>query len=176
MFNNWEDLEKAINSELEHVIFDCGNRNADVMFIGDFPSNEDIIKGIPFSGKQGQILDKAFAGLGINKEKVYITNLFKTIQNENPSAEIINNNMNYLRNQVILLKPKIIVLMGKIVVSNILGKEYEGVNSEFVNKKDILYMPTYSVYDIYKKKKKKINFWLDLKSVISKCKESNFNI
>ena len=163
-------------NSIPKLVLGYGNNNADVMFIGEFLSGNNETNSFSFSSSQGQLLEKAFCGLGIEKENIYVTNFFKTAQYANLSDEIVNYNMNCLRNEVITIKPKIIVLMGNIVSSNILGNENENIKSKFFSKKDILYMPTYSILDISKDENKKIDFWLDLKSVINKCKEYNFKI
>ena len=69
-----------------------------------------IGSGIPFVGKAGQLMDKAFVGLGINREEVYIANIVKCRppQNRNPELDEAKACMDYLRTQVMLVKPKII--------------------------------------------------------------------
>ena len=80
MFDNWEDLEKSIincnkcklNSGRTNIVFGVGNKQADIMFIGEGPGADEDKEGIPFVGKAGQLMDKAFDGIGINRNNVYI--------------------------------------------------------------------------------------------------------
>ena len=81
--------------------------------------------------------------------------------------------MNYLRNQVILVKPKIIVLLGSTALKNILGEEY-GITAsrgKWVEKKEILYMPTWHPAALLRDENKKIDFYRDLKEVAKKAQE-----
>ena len=81
--------------------------------------------------------------------------------------------MNYLRNQVILVKPKIIVLLGSTALKNICGKEFgiTAYRGKWIEKKGILYMPTWHPAALLRDENKKIEFWRDLKEVVRKYNE-----
>lgn len=130
--------------------------------------------------KHGQLMNKAFEGLGIDRSKVYIANIVKCRPPSNrvPEEDEAAACLNYLRNQVILVKPKIIVLLGSTALKNILGKEY-GITSSrgnWIEKKGILYMPTFHPAALLRDESKKIEFWKDLKLVKSKAEQENLNI
>ena len=81
--------------------------------------------------------------------------------------------LDYLRNQVVLVKPKIIVLLGSTALKNILGKEY-GITSsrgKWIERKGILYMPTWHPAALLRDENKKIELWKDLKLVMKKYDE-----
>ncbi len=118
-------------------------------------------------------MDKAFIGLGINRKNVYIANIVKCRPPANrvPVEEESTACLDYLRNQVILVKPKIIVLLGSTALKNILGKEY-GITSargKWIERKGILYMPTWHPAALLRDEAKKIEFWSDLKQVKEKA-------
>lgn len=117
-------------------------------------------------------MNQAFLGLGIKREDVYIANIVKCRPpgNRNPEADEAQACMDYLRNQVILVKPKIIVLLGSVALKNILGEEYQisTARGKWVEKKGILYMPTWHPAALLRDETKKIDFWLDLKKVKEK--------
>lgn len=117
-------------------------------------------------------MNKAFEGVGINREEVYIANIVKCRPpaNRNPNDSEAQSCLDYLRNQVILVKPKIIVLLGSVALKNILGKEYNITASrgKWIEKKGILYMPTWHPAALLRDESKKINFWRDLKLVKDK--------
>ena len=120
-------------------------------------------------------MDKAFEGLGIDRSSVYIANIVKCRppQNRVPESDEAEACLNYLRNQVILVKPKIIVLLGSTALKNILGK-YFGITStrgKWVERKGIMYMPTWHPAALLRDETKKIEFWKDLKQVIEKFNE-----
>lgn len=180
MFDNWEDLEKSINNcnkcklcnNRTNIVFGCGNKNADVMFIGEGPGADEDIQGIPFVGKAGKLMDMAFEGIGIKREDVYIANIVKCRppQNRVPEQDEADGCLNYLRNQVILVKPKIIVLLGSTALKNILGKELSitACRGKWIEKKGIHYMPTWHPAALLRDESKKIEFWRDLKLVAEK--------
>ena len=153
----------------QNVVFGVGNENADLMFIGEGPGGDEDRLGEPFVGKAGQLMNKAFDVVGIKREEVYIANIVKCRppHNRDPEPDEIMACINYLRNQVIIIKPKIIVLLGRISLQNILGKEYKITASrgKWVEKKGILYMPTWHPAALLRDETKKIDFLTDLKMV-----------
>ena len=183
MKDNWEELEKSIKSckkcklctTRTNIVFGCGNKNADIMMIGEGPGADEDREGIPFVGKAGKLMNNAFEGLKINRDEIYIANIVKCRppQNRVPEEDEARACLDYLRNQVILVKPKIIVLLGSTALKNILGKEY-GITSargKWIEKKGILYMPTWHPAALLRDENKKIEFWKDLKLVIEKYDE-----
>ena len=117
-------------------------------------------------------MNMAFDGIGINREEVYIANVVKCRppSNRNPEDEEALACLNYLRNQVMLVKPKVIVLLGSVALKNILGKEYgiTAARGKWVERKGILYMPTWHPAALLRDDSKKIEFWQDLKEVKKK--------
>ena len=183
MYNNWEELEEVVKQcrkcrlceTRKNVVFGVGNREADIMFIGEGPGADEDTQGEPFVGKAGKLMNMAFDMLGIKREEVYIANIVKCRppNNRNPQDDEAENCLDYLRNQVILVKPKIIVLLGSVALKNILGKEY-GITAsrgKWVERKGILYMPTWHPAALLRDENKKIDFIKDLKQVIKKYNE-----
>ena len=188
MYDNWEELRKSINNckkcklcmNRTNIVFGVGNENADVMIIGEGPGADEDKQGLPFVGKAGQLMNKAFAGLEIEREKLYIANIVKCRPPSNrvPEDDEAKACLDYLRNQVILVNPKIIVLMGSTALKNILGNEYgiTAARGKWVEKKGILYMPTWHPAALLRDDTKKIDFWNDLKEVKRKTAELNITI
>lgn len=180
MYDNWDDLENSIVNckkcklcnNRTNIVFGCGNKNADVMFIGEGPGADEDLQGIPFVGKAGKLMDMAFEGVGITRNDVYIANIVKCRppQNRVPEQDEADGCLNYLRNQVILVKPKIIVLLGSTALKNILGKELSitACRGKWIEKKGILYLPTWHPAALLRDENKKIEFWRDLKLVVEK--------
>jgi len=122
-------------------------------------------------------MNMAFDALGIKREELYIANIVKCRPpgNRNPEEDEAMACLNYLRNQVLLVKPKIIVLLGSVALKYILGKDY-GITAsrgKWVEKKGILYMPTWHPAALLRDETKKIDFIKDLKMVLQKAKEEN---
>ena len=182
MFNNWEELEAEAKQctkcklckNRNNVVFGTGNKNATLMFIGEGPGADEDIQGIPFVGKAGKLMNLAFEAIGLKREDVYIANIVKCRppSNRNPEDDEATACLDYLRNQVILVKPKIIVLLGSVALKNILGKEY-GITAsrgKWVEKRGILYMPTWHPAALLRDETKKIDFIKDLKLVMNEYK------
>lgn len=120
-------------------------------------------------------MNMALNGLGIDRKELYIANVVKCRPpgNRNPDDDEAAACLDYLRTQVMLVKPKIIVLLGNVALKNILGKEY-GITSsrgKWIEKKGILYMPTFHPAALLRDESKKIDFWNDLKEVKRKSEE-----
>ena len=145
------------------------------MFIGEGPGADEDMQGFPFVGKAGQLMNKAFEALEIERENVYITNIVKCRppQNRVPAKEESTACMDYLRSQVMLVKPKIVILLGSTALKNILGDEYgiTKTRGTWIEKKGILYMPTFHPAALLRDETKKIDFWRDLKKVKEKLEE-----
>ena len=133
MYNNWEDLKKSIInckkcklcSNRMNIVFGTGNEKADVMLIGEGPGADEDKQGVPFVGKAGQLMNKAFDGLEISREKVYIANIVKCRppKNRDPKPEEQEMCIDWLRNQVKLISPKIIVCLGRIAAARIIKSD-----------------------------------------------------
>lgn len=188
MFETWEELEKSIIdckkcklcTKRTNIVFGTGNKNADIMFIGEGPGADEDREGEPFVGKAGILMNNAFAGLEIKRGNLYIANIVKCRppQNRVPEKDEATACLNYLRNQVILVKPQIIVLLGSTALKNILGDEYKITASrgKWIQNKDILYFPTWHPAALLRDENKKIEFWKDLKEVKNKAIEMSLSI
>ena len=182
MYDNWEQLEEECKQckkcrlcqTRNNVVFGVGNKKTDIMFIGEGPGADEDIQGEPFVGKAGKLMNMAFDIVGLKREEVYIANIVKCRppSNRNPEDDESMACLNYLRNQVILIKPKIIVLLGSVALKNILGKDY-GITAsrgKWIEKKGILYLPTWHPAALLRDESKKIDFINDLKLVMEKMK------
>lgn len=180
MYDNWEQLEAEVKQckkcrlcqNRNNVVFGTGNKQAKLMFIGEGPGADEDMQGEPFVGKAGKLMNMAFEAIGLKREDVYIANVVKCRppSNRNPEDDEATACLNYLRNQVILVKPQIIVLLGNVALKNILGKEY-GITAsrgKWVEKKGIMYLPTWHPAALLRDESKKIDFIKDLKLVMKK--------
>jgi len=97
-------------------VFGVGNPKAEVMFIGEGPGRDEDLKGEPFVGRAGQLLDKILASIGFDRQTVYIANMVKCRPPENraPQPDELETCYPYLARQIELIKPKIICCLGRI--------------------------------------------------------------
>jgi DNA polymerase len=109
----------------KNFVFGYGNPKADVLFIGEAPGEEEDIKGLPFVGRAGQLLDKMLAAIQLNRENVYIANIIKCRppNNRDPLPEEISKCEPYLLKQLELIQPKILVGLGRVAASVLLKEE-----------------------------------------------------
>jgi uracil-DNA glycosylase family 4 len=124
MFENFEELETACkecrNCELSltrtNVVVGVGNRRAEVLFIGEGPGEQEDLRGEPFVGRAGQLLDKMLAAVELDRTKIYIANIVKCRppKNRDPLPKEQDACIEWLRDQTRLLSPKIIVCLGRI--------------------------------------------------------------
>ena len=188
MFEKLEEIEEVVKkcnkcelcSNRTKTVFGVGDSEADIMFIGEGPGADEDLEGEPFVGKAGKLMNQAFLGLGISREKIYIANIVKCRppNNRTPVKEEANACLDYLRNQVMIIKPKVIVLLGNTALKNILGEEYSitATRGKWIDKKGIKYMPTYHPAALLRDESKKIDFWNDLELVKKEAEENNYII
>lgn len=93
-----------------------GNINAEAMFVGEAPGRQEDLRGLPFVGAAGKILDGFMREAEISREKVYITNIVKCKPpgNRNPSSDEISTCTGlYLNRQIQIVRPKFLVMLGR---------------------------------------------------------------
>ncbi|MBR1754650.1 uracil-DNA glycosylase [bacterium] len=113
-----------------NIVFDDGIPNHKLMLIGEAPGYWEDVKGKPFVGKAGQLLDKIFECVGLSRQNnVYICNTIKCRppENRNPLPEEQRACREYLDAQINLMKPKILLLCGGIAAKAILGDNIGGI-------------------------------------------------
>jgi uracil-DNA glycosylase family 4 len=108
------------------TVFGVGDEQADWLFVGEAPGAEEDLKGEPFVGAAGKLLDNMLAAIGLRRgEGVYIANVVKCRPpgNRNPEADEIAACAPYLDRQIALIAPRLIVALGKVAAVRLLGRE-----------------------------------------------------
>ncbi len=131
---DWNTLEQTCQNctkcglcETRHnVVFGVGPKHADVMFIGEGPGEQEDLKGEPFVGAAGKLLDDMLSIIDLNRENCYIANIVKCRppRNRDPLETEQDACIDYLRNQVALIQPKIIVCLGRIAAMRIIRPDF----------------------------------------------------
>jgi uracil-DNA glycosylase family 4 len=150
-----EQLEMTINScqmcplgkTRTKFVFGVGSPNADVMFIGEAPGREEDLKGEPFVGRAGKLLDKMLPEVGLRRQDVYIANILKCRppDNRDPLPEEADECEPYLRMQIKLIRPKIICCLGRIAAQTLLKTNMSlgAMRSRWFDYHGIRFMVTY---------------------------------
>ena len=109
-----------------NVVFGVGPRDADVMFIGEGPGEQEDLQGEPFVGAAGKLLDDMLSIIDLSRENCYIANIVKCRppHNRDPLETEQDACIDYLRNQVALIRPKIIVCLGRIAAMRIIKPDF----------------------------------------------------
>ncbi|MCP4187213.1 MAG: uracil-DNA glycosylase [Gammaproteobacteria bacterium] len=100
-----------------------GDQKSDLMIIGEGPGHDEDIKGEPFVGRSGQLLDKMLAAIGLSRSQVFITNIVKCRppNNRDPHVDEVQACNRFLRAQIDLIKPKVILSSGRISAHSLLN-------------------------------------------------------
>ncbi len=104
-------------------VFGVGNPAAEVMFVGEGPGHDEDLKGEPFVGRAGQLLDRILAAIKFDRKQVYIANIVKCRppNNRDPQPDEMATCLPYLRKQIEIINPKLICCLGRIAAQALLG-------------------------------------------------------
>lgn len=162
-----------------NLVFSDGVPNSKLMLIGEAPGFNEDMQGKPFVGKAGQLLDRIFASVGLNRdEHVYICNTIKCRppENRNPLPEEKEACWEFLKAQIDIIKPQIILLCGNVAVQSILGnvggitrirgKWFQGGETVYGAKLMPIFHPSYLLRnDSREKGSPKWLMWQDIKEI-----------
>lgn len=158
-----------------NVVFSEGARDAEVMFIGEGPGEQEDRTGRPFVGRAGQLLDDMLAMIDLKREKVFIGNMVKCRppQNRDPLNIEQEACIGYLRNQVALLKPKIIVCLGRIAAMKLIKEDFKITreHGQWIEKAGVWMMAMYHPSALLRDPRKRPESFEDLKSLQAKIRE-----
>jgi uracil-DNA glycosylase family protein len=116
------------------TVFGEGPRKAEVMFVGEQPGDAEDLAGKPFVGPAGRLLDKALEEAGIDRSRVYVTNVVKHFKWEprgkrrihaKPNAAEIGACRPWLETEIALVKPRVLVCLGATAAQSLLGRGFK---------------------------------------------------
>jgi uracil-DNA glycosylase len=116
------------------TVFGVGHPRAHWMIVGEAPGEQEDLRGEPFVGKAGQLLDNMLAAIGVSRQanegddpaqRVYIANVLKCRPpaNRNPQPEEVARCAPFLQRQIELVQPRIILAMGRFAVASLLNSD-----------------------------------------------------
>jgi uracil-DNA glycosylase family protein len=115
------------------TVFGEGSARADVVFVGEQPGDREDVEGRPFVGPAGQLFDQALEEAGIDRSKVYVTNVVKHFKWKPQGKRRIHQKPNWreiaacrpwLDAEVKLLKPRVLVCLGATAAQALLGRDF----------------------------------------------------
>ena len=181
---NWEALENtcrscqrcALADTRTNVVFGVGNPNAEIMFIGEGPGENEDLQGLPFVGRGGALLDEMLSIIDLSRNSnVYIANIVKCRppQNRDPLNTEQDACIDYLRNQVALIRPKIIVCLGRIAACRLIRDDFKITkeHGQWFNKSGVWMTAIFHPAAILRDPSRRPDTFVDLKSIQAKIRE-----
>ena len=131
---DWDSLEQTclnctkcgLCETRNHVVFGVGRKDADVMFVGEGPGEQEDLKGEPFVGAAGKLLDDMLSIIDLDRSKCYIANIVKCRppRNRDPMETEQDACIGYLENQIRLIQPKILVCLGRVAAKRMIREDF----------------------------------------------------
>ena len=158
-----------------NLVFGVGKPDADIMFIGEGPGEQEDLQGEPFVGAAGKFLDEMLSIIDLDRSKVYIANIVKCRppMNRDPSDDEQDACIGYLKEQIRLIDPKIIVCLGRIAAKRIMTPDFKitAAHGDWMCIDGVwhmaMYHPSALLRDVYKRP----DTFEDLLSIRKKLKE-----
>ena len=116
------------------TVFGEGGQTSTVMFVGEQPGNSEDLEGRPFVGPAGGLLDKALEDAGIDRAKVYLTNVVKHFKweprgkrriHKKPNAVEIRACRPWLESEIAVVRPRAIVCLGSTAAQVVIGPKFK---------------------------------------------------
>lgn len=180
--DSWEALQAEVGpcarcdlcKTRTQTVFGSGNKNAEWMFIGEGPGQNEDLQGLPFVGKAGLLLTEMLRAIGLDREQVFIANIVKCRPpgNRDPKPIEIETCKPYLLRQMTLIKPKIVVVLGRVAAQALLstdepiGKLRGKIHALNDTPVVVVYHPAYLLRSLLDKRKA----WADLKLALQTVK------
>ena len=185
---SWEELEQecqrcrkcGLCHTRNNVVFGVGNRNADVMFIGEGPGEQEDLQGEPFVGPAGKLLDDMLSIIDLDRTVCYIGNIVKCRppRNRDPQDAEQEACIGYLRKQIELIQPKIIVCLGRIAATRLIRPDYRITreHGQWVEKDGIWMTATYHPSALLRDVTKRPDAFKDLLSIRQMMRKRNIGM
>lgn len=160
-------IDISIKHCATNMVFGMGNTKADILLLGEAPGAEEDKQGLPFVGQSGQLLDKVLAAIGLDRTKVYITNIlpWRPPGNRTPNTQEVALFRPYVLKHISLINPKVVVCLGGTSTKALLQTSdgimklhgrwtaIEGVSAKI--------MPTFHPAYLLRSPSQKREFWRD---------------
>jgi len=180
----WEELASAcfdckkcaLHETRTNVVFGVGNRDAEVLFIGEGPGESEDLKGEPFVGRAGLLLDNMLKIIGLSRDKnIFIANIVKCRPpgNRDPQSNEREACISWLRKQYALIKPKIVVCLGRIAAAELIDSEFKITrdHGKWYDKDGVKFMALYHPAALLRDPNKRPETFVDLKELERMIKE-----
>lgn len=182
IYRDWDSLIQACNAcnacglctTRNNVVFGVGNTKTPIMFIGEGPGEQEDLRGEPFVGAAGKLLDDMLSIIDLDRTNSYIANIVKCRPpgNRDPLDDEQDACIDYLRSQIALIRPKIIVCLGRIAATKIIRDDFRITKEHgtWVEKNGIWITAIYHPSALLRDTSKRPETFSDLLSIREKLK------
>lgn len=181
---SWDEFEAEcrkctkcpLHETRTNVVLGVGNRSADILFIGEGPGESEDIKGEPFVGRAGVLLDDMLRIIGLDRAKnIYIANIVKCRppNNRDPRTDEREACMDWLKIQCSLIKPKIVICLGRIAATELISVDFKITrdHGKWFDKDGAKIMALYHPAALLRDPNRKPETFMDLKALERMIKE-----
>ena len=181
----WEELEIAcedcrkcaLHESRTRVVLGVGNRDAEVLFVGEGPGETEDMMGEPFVGRAGKLLDDMLKIIGLFRSKnIYIANIVKCRppSNRDPQTKEREACLDWLRAQFSLIKPKVVVCLGRIAAADLISADFKITrdHGKWYDRDGVKFMALYHPAALLRDPNRRPDTFVDLKELERAIKES----
>ncbi len=158
-----------------NVVFGVGTETAEVMFIGEGPGEQEDLKGEPFVGRAGKLLDDMLELIDLDRSKIYIANMVKCRppKNRDPLNTEQEACSQWLKAQIDLIKPRIIVCLGRIAAMKFIKEDFKITkeHGQWFVKDGIMVMALYHPAALLRDPRRRPETFEDLKTLQSAIRD-----
>ena len=180
---DWQSLNSAclhcnrcnLASTRTQVVFGTGDPEAEILFVGEGPGQQEDLQGEPFVGPAGKFLDDMLSIIGLGRHNCYIANIVKCRppQNRDPLQTEQEACIPWLRMQTKLIRPKIIVCLGRIAAMKLIKEDFKITreHGQWFEKGGIWFFAMYHPSALLRDESKRPDTFRDLKKLQAKILE-----
>ncbi|MGI6029253.1 MAG: uracil-DNA glycosylase [Candidatus Heteroscillospira sp.] len=173
----WDKLEEnckqcrscALCESRHNVVFGVGRKDAEVMLIGEGPGEQEDLRGEPFVGPAGMLLDDMLACIDLDRSMIYIANMVKCRppRNRDPLQVEQDACAPWLQAQLELIRPKIIVCLGRIAAMGMIRPDFRITreHGQWFERGGVDYMAIYHPSALLRDPTRRPETFVDLKSL-----------
>ena len=165
----------GLHASRTHLVFGTGDPQAQLMFIGEAPGEQEDLQAQPFVGRAGQLLTRIIKAMNLERENVYIANIIKCRppSNRNPQPDEIATCEPFLRKQVEIVNPKVICALGTFAAQTLLktDQKISRLRGRFHDYCGVPLMPTFHPAYLLRNPSDKRLVWEDMKLIMDALKK-----
>ncbi len=127
-------LTPLLTEDQTQVVFGVGDPASPLMLVGEAPGPQEDREGEPFVGRSGQFLNEALREIGLERERIWISNTVKvwpttrtgrSLKTRPPNAAEKKASHPFFEREVALIGPKVILCLGGTAAKALIGKAFK---------------------------------------------------